>query len=146
MVNNKNIVVIYLDVQERVDFYLRFLNAFSSQNLHAVFITENYSLIKYIEGKNVKDSEIHYITRINGSNFFNQPDLSQALEVLLNQYSLSQAKRIYYSVWQILSHLPINRLSYFFIWNGHKIADLAMKQFAEKFKTQTSQVKIPCTP
>lgn len=63
--------------------------------------------------------------------------MNKAIEVLTHQYTIDQAEKLYSAAWQQLGRLPVAKLAYFFIWNGNKIADLAMKNYAAAHDIKT---------
>lgn len=128
---NKSYIVTYVDFEEPANFYLRFNHALKQMNYGILYITERYSMKKYLLDHGVASKYIFFLQKDLLKDTDRMPDLHKSIEVLAGQFNLCQAHDLYTAAWNLLEQLPIDCLKYFFSWNGNKVIDQVFRDFAQ---------------
>jgi capsular polysaccharide export protein len=128
-------VIVYAEMEDHVDFYLRFRQSLETVGYKMLYITDRYSMIKYMHAKGIDSRDMFFLTGSKCKH--NQVNLEKTLEVLIGLITLKEAQKIYDATIQLLEQIPIEQIDYFFIWNGCKVIDFAFRDFASKHGIKT---------
>lgn len=135
-------VISYVDFEEPANFYLRFQHALNELGYTMLYVTERYSMVKYLLENGAAKESVFYLKKSLLKQSTEKPDLTKSIEVLVGQFDLHQAQDLYNAAWELLKNLPVTQIKYFFMWNGNKIVDKAFKNFAENNGIKTLYFEI----
>lgn len=137
-------VIAYLEFVERVPFFSRFEEPLLKKGYTLLYLTDKYAVVKCLVKYGINLNHIIYVHNSKNEDYGNIeiPDLSKSYELLTHQVNLHTALKLYKMTWAILAQYPHDQIKYFFIWNGHKIIDLAFKHFAKLNNIKTLYFEI----
>ena len=136
---NHQYIIIHACSNEQAKFFLRFVKSGNQYGYYFMIITYTYSvyryLTKYLSGNNkavyLKRRHLRYKSYVSNSYF------EKDLECMSGYVSLSDANRAYTAAINFLEHLGVNNISYIWCWNGCKIVDHALADFAHNYHIKT---------
>lgn len=133
-------ILTYVDVIERAKFYLRI------ENCEFTYITDNITVYIYLK---LKKTNVYFIKRNseNTSKEILESDITNTIEVKLNNISKNEAKVLYFSIYRKINDIFKSvKFDYIFLWNGCKIGDIACADFAKLKKIPLRYLEIANIP
>ena len=132
----KDAILIYIWCRAEAHFYLRFQEAAQALGFKIFFITDKYSCYRYLRKGLTFNNEVFYITKSEKPSL-NYPDFSRDIECKLGTFSGSELKETYRNSMMFLENLPKKEIKYIFMWNGYRIIDHALEDYASLNKMKT---------
>lgn len=123
-------IVLFVESEERLKFFKRFVSVIKKDGYKPIFLTDHYSMIVNNRCENIK-----YIRRMN-SNYISKQIyfydmLDNIYEYRLQSASIEDIKSQFYACYETLS--DINKkcsIEYIFLWNGMSAIGRSAKKFA----------------
>lgn len=140
----KKSILISVDFILQASFFIRFAEALSNLGYRVKYITYQWSAYKFLSDR-VDKSALIYVHRTRRNklegerNFEDLPNesLQKDFEAVTGEYIISEIKRLYESVFCTVSTLDADDISYIFMWNGCRVSDHALTDFARENSIKT---------
>lgn len=131
---SNHLILVNVCSDEEFNFFRRFLNAGSILGYRFVFLTYRYHVYTYAKKCLKADAEVFYLTDefCRKDNEEKNLNLDLDLECLTNSISLKGAYKCYNAAMAFFETLNKSEIDYIWCWNGYKIIDHALKDFAKR--------------
>lgn len=137
---NEKWIIIHVCSEEQAHFFLRFISSGNKNGYAFSFLTYTYSVYRFLHRRIESENKVYFINRhyyhsCTEKNF--KLDEIHTLECITKYVSKDDAYRAYYAAISILEKLGKENISYIWCWNGCKIVDAALSDFAKKYSIKT---------
>lgn len=129
----EKVIVVNVCGLQQAHFFSRFIKAGLKKNLCLVFFTYQYSVYLYLR-KLVGENNVIFIKdeHFNNGVAISKENVDRDLEVLLGMFSIPIAKELYNSTFTLLNMIGAENIELLWCWNGQKVIDHAMADFAKR--------------
>lgn len=140
-------IVINVCDSEEARFFVRFLNAGKHSGYGFTFLTYRYHVYTYLKEITKTKADVYYLNtsfiRKDSKEAYNNKALNTDLECLTGDISIQGAEKLYASTIGLLGFLAShNDIEYIWCWNGYKIVDHALTDFAQEHHIKTLYFEI----
>lgn len=125
-------ILIYASCRREANFFLRFQHAAYKLQYKIYFLTDKYSVYRFID-KNISHSnQVLYVMKNKLKNLNHvKIDFSNDLEIKLGIYSNKEAQEMMESCWYTLYSLDAIPFDYILMWNGYRILNHILRVYAK---------------
>lgn len=138
-------IVIHVSSTEQAKFFLRFVHTGNGYRYSFAFITYTYSVYRFVKERLPKGNYLYFLNKyyyVYGKDTGFKINERESLECLTRYMSTNNANRAFYAAIGVLKKLGSQNIKYIWCWNGCKVIDHALTDFANKYNIKTLYFEI----